>query len=73
MTARPISTMHITRGPIPDLLTSIKQPLGGTQIVEYESSSGKPDTRLPFVMQVVKSITVNDGRTNSPSHHRFRL
>jgi YD repeat-containing protein len=53
---------HITNGPIPDLLTSIKQPLGGVTSISYKTSAGLPSTVIPFIMQVVKSLTVDDGR-----------
>ncbi len=55
------STSYLNQGPIPDLLTSIKSPLGGSTTVSYRSSAGLPDTRLPFIMQVVNSITTSDG------------
>jgi RHS repeat-associated protein len=54
--------MAINSGPIPDLLTSIMVPLGGKESVTYSSSAGLPNTRLPFVMQVVDTITTDDGR-----------
>lgn len=46
----------------PDLLTNIVEPLGGKIAIAYEPSSGKPNTKLPFVMPVVKSVTLDDGR-----------
>lgn len=46
----------------PDLLTSIVEPLGGKIAIAYESSNGKPETKLPFTMFVVKSVTLDDGR-----------
>jgi RHS repeat-associated protein len=49
-------------GPTPDLLLSVTQPLGGKETVTYRSSAGLPNTKLPFVMQVVDSITTDDGR-----------
>jgi RHS repeat-associated protein len=49
-------------GPVPDLLTSIKQPLGGTTSVAYRPSAGLPGTVVPFVMQVVSSLATDDGR-----------
>jgi RHS repeat-associated protein len=51
-------------GGIPDLLTSITEPLGGKLTVAYRSSAGLPDTRIPFIMQVVSSLTTDDGRGN---------
>ncbi len=54
--------MHLNQGKAPDLLTSITSPLGGKTTVTYRSSVGLPDTRLPFKMQVVSSIKMEDGR-----------
>ncbi len=56
--------MRINSSPIPDLLLSVKQPLGGKLTVAYKSSAGAPDTIIPFVMQMVKTITSDDGRGN---------
>ncbi|MCB1377493.1 MAG: VCBS repeat-containing protein [Alphaproteobacteria bacterium] len=47
--------------PASNLLTTIKQPLGGTFSVAYQTSAGTPDTKLPFVMQLVKSVSLDDG------------
>jgi RHS repeat-associated protein len=52
-------------GPIPDLMTSVLYPLGGSIEVEYKPSSewGRtPGTRLPFVVQTVSALTEKDGR-----------
>ncbi|MFL5259439.1 MAG: toxin TcdB middle/N-terminal domain-containing protein, partial [Hyphomicrobiales bacterium] len=49
-------------GDYPDLLINIVEPLGGKIAIEYEPSSRKPNTLLPFVMPVVKTVTVDDGR-----------
>ncbi len=49
-------------GPLPDLPTSVTQPLGGKETVTYRSSAGLTNTRIPFVMQVVDTITTDDGR-----------
>ncbi|MCA3562703.1 MAG: hypothetical protein IOC82_16990, partial [Aestuariivirga sp.] len=45
-----------------DLLTSIQEPLGGRVSVTYGPSAGAPGNRMPFNMQVVKSLTLDDGR-----------
>ena len=58
------SKAAMNAGPIPDLLLSITQPLGGKESVTYRSSPGTADTRIPFVMQLVSSITLDDGRGN---------
>jgi RHS repeat-associated protein len=54
--------MAIGTGTPPDLLTNITEPLGGKVAIAYKTSAGTPDTSLPFVMQTVASITVDDGR-----------
>ena len=63
-TAQANSNMQLTTGPVPDLLLSFKSPLGGRETVQYQSSAGTPNTRLPIIMQLVKSITTDDGRDN---------
>jgi RHS repeat-associated protein len=57
--------MQLNDGTVPDLLTSITKPPGAIVTIAYRSSHGIPSTNLPFVMQVVNSITVNDGK-NAP-------
>jgi hypothetical protein len=52
-----------------DLLSSIKSPLGGTTAIAYKSSAGTPNTRIPFIMQLVDSITTNDGRGTIATTH----
>ena len=47
----------------PDLLTSITEPLGGKVTVTYTPSTTTTDTRLPYVLPVVDTITANDGRS----------
>ncbi|MCC5655388.1 FG-GAP-like repeat-containing protein, partial [Nostoc sp. XA013] len=57
------NNIRLSAGNFPaDFLTSIVEPLGGKIAIEYEPSSGKPDTKLPYVMHVIKSVTVTDGR-----------
>ena len=46
------------------LLNSITTPLGGKTMLKYRTSKGLPDTRLPFTMQLVEQMTINDGRGN---------
>jgi RHS repeat-associated protein len=54
-------TISLTAGLAPNLLTQIKEPLGGTIAIDYAPSSEADDTRLPFVFNTVKSITLDDG------------
>jgi|GEM_PF-703332 len=57
--------IQLASGPFPDLLTSLKQPLGGTVSAAYQPSSSAASTALPFVMQLASAITVDDGRGNT--------
>jgi RHS repeat-associated protein len=55
----------IVNGGIPDLIKSVENPLGGKTLVEYKPSSEwgmTPGTKLPFVIQTVSKLTVEDGR-----------
>ncbi|MEY3083164.1 MAG: hypothetical protein RJA94_3149, partial [Pseudomonadota bacterium] len=45
-----------------DLMTSFQEPMGGRVSVTYGPSAGTPGSRLPFIMQVVKTMTLDDGR-----------
>ncbi|MDQ0473929.1 RHS repeat-associated core domain-containing protein [Labrys wisconsinensis] len=47
----------------PDLLTSVTGPLGGKTTIAYQPSSGVVHGVMPGVMQVVKSLTLSDGRS----------
>ena len=47
--------------PIPDLISSIDNSRGGTSAIEYEPSTKYVNTKLPFSLQTVSEITVNDG------------
>jgi RHS repeat-associated protein len=58
------SALYTNPASLPDLLTSITSPIGGKTSVKYHTSTGLPDTRLPFKMQLVSSLTTNDGRGN---------
>ncbi|MDQ0473263.1 RHS repeat-associated core domain-containing protein [Labrys wisconsinensis] len=53
-------------GPFPDLLTSVTGPLGGKTTIAYQPSSGVVHGPMPGILQVVKSVTLSDGRS-SPS------
>lgn len=45
-----------------DLMTSFQEPMGGRVSVSYGPSAGTPGSRLPFIMQVVRTMTLDDGR-----------
>jgi RHS repeat-associated protein len=53
-----------TTGPVPDLLTSFKIPPGGIETVQYLSSAGTANTRLPLLVQTVSKITTDDLKGN---------
>lgn len=59
---QPSAQMYVNQGKFPDLLTSITEPLGGKTTLTYRSSIPSADTRLPFVMQLVSTLTTDDGR-----------
>jgi hypothetical protein len=45
-----------------DELVSVKTPIGGTNTATYMQASGTPNTRLPFPMRALASVSLNDGR-----------
>src|SRR5207244_1126350 len=51
-------------GPLPDLLASISNGIGGTTTMAYAPSTQYTNTQLPFPIQTVSSITTNDGNGN---------
>jgi len=51
----------------PELLHSIENGYGGKTIISYESSTSYVNTRLPYVVQTVKEICIQDGTTASVS------
>jgi RHS repeat-associated protein len=52
-------------GSYPDLVTAVRNSLGGTTSVAYTPSSAWTNTNLPFILQTVSSLTRNDGRTTA--------
>jgi RHS repeat-associated protein len=64
--------VSLSAGPFPDLLTSVKTPSGGRITIAYKPSSywnstsaqsiNNPHTKLPFILQTVEKITIDDGR-----------
>jgi len=50
--------------PVPDLLSSVSNGLGGISTITYEPSSAYTNTMLPFIVQTVASISVNDDNGN---------
>jgi YD repeat-containing protein len=50
-----------SKGPMPDLLKTISNGLGGTTTISYLPSTSYTNTLLPFPVQTVSSVTTNDG------------
>ena len=58
---------------IPDLLTEVDNGLGASIEYEYTSSSEAENTSLPFVMQNLSAVTVNDGLGNSATTEYYYI
>src|SRR5665213_214988 len=61
--------VQLSPGPFPDLINSVANGIGGSVSVTYQPSTvyRNPDSspqRMPFPVNVVSSIIVNDGRGN---------
>jgi RHS repeat-associated protein len=56
------SVWYASANSMPDLVTSVTEPLGGKTSVTYKTSVATPSTIIPFTSQLVSSITVDDGR-----------
>jgi len=52
---------YFADGDPPDLLTGIHDSFGSTSTISYASSSNYENTLLPFIVQTVSSIEINDG------------
>src|SRR5207247_758350 len=50
-------------GDFPDLMSSVTGPLGGTTRIAYQPSSGVVHGLMPGIIQEVKTLTLDDGRT----------
>ena len=48
-----------------DHLASVNNGIGGTTTLEYEPSSSYDNQRLPFIVQTLSLVTVNDGNGNT--------
>ncbi|MDR6290855.1 RHS repeat-associated protein [Inquilinus ginsengisoli] len=55
--------VQYSTGHVPDLLTNVTNPIGGSTVVAYEPSTKWLNGNLPFVVQTVVSTTASDGRT----------
>jgi len=55
---------HFSDGLPPDLLTTVDSRLGSISSISYQPSSQYQNTLLPFIVDTVSSITVNDGLGN---------
>ncbi|MEI7932103.1 MAG: toxin TcdB middle/N-terminal domain-containing protein, partial [Alphaproteobacteria bacterium] len=56
------NVVWLSRSGQADLMTWFQEPMGGQAGVAYGPSAGTPGSRLPFNMQLVKSLTLDDGR-----------
>jgi RHS repeat-associated protein len=54
--------VHNFAAQVPNLLASYTVPMGGKKSITYRSSAGLSNTVLPFKIQIVNSITTDDGR-----------
>ncbi|WP_421696613.1 RHS repeat-associated core domain-containing protein [Aestuariivirga sp.] len=67
---RPVDiSVWLSSGGQADRLIWMQEPLGGQIIVTYAPSAGTPGTRLPFIMQLVKTVITDDGRNTSTSRN----
>ncbi len=51
--------------PFPDLLHIVHNPIGGVSTISYKASSAYSNTYLPYVVQTVSSIAVDDGNSHA--------
>ncbi len=58
------SWLATASGPIPDLLAGLNNGIGGTTTIAYQPSTQFTNTLLPYPVQVVSSLTTNDGNGN---------
>lgn len=63
------AVVSFARATVPDLLKKVTGPYGATTEITYTPKRGD-DRKLPFVVQVVDTLTVNDGRSG-PATTRF--
>ncbi|ATB37102.1 hypothetical protein CYFUS_002523 [Cystobacter fuscus] len=58
---------RLSSGPIPDLLSALRNGLGGTTRVQYSPSSAWSNTFLPegLILQTTSAVTQEDGRGNA--------
>jgi RHS repeat-associated protein len=49
---------------MPDELTAIKNPMGGTTTVKYDNSAGTLNTKIPLSFRVATETSIDDGRGN---------
>lgn len=58
-------TAALQPGMIPNVLTKIKNELGGTVDIVYTPAAAQESSPLPFALPVVKSLTTSDGMGSS--------
>ncbi|MFY0565417.1 FG-GAP-like repeat-containing protein [Archangium lansingense] len=66
---------RLSSGPLPDLLSVVRNSLGGVTRVQYSSSSAWSNTYLPegFILQTVSAVTQEDGRgASSTTRYQYQ-
>ncbi|MCR4308079.1 MAG: hypothetical protein NUV80_05980 [Candidatus Berkelbacteria bacterium] len=56
---------YLRKPPFPDLLTSVNNGVGGTTTITYKPSSQYNNNVLPYIVQTVSSISIDDGNGNT--------
>jgi len=56
--------VSLSAGPYADLLSTATNGIGGTSTISYTTSSAYTNTLMPFVLQTVSSISVDDEKGN---------
>lgn len=57
--------VYVSTGAVSDLLSTVNNGFGSTTFISYAPSTQYNNKFLPFVVQTVSSVTVNDGNSNS--------
>lgn len=53
--------LYLSTGSIPDLLSTVENGFGSTTSISYAPSTQYNNTFLPFVVQTLSSVTIDDG------------
>jgi RHS repeat-associated protein len=63
------NAVWLNQGQFPDLLSTVNNSIGATATLEYKPSSAYSNIKLPFIVQTLSSVTVNDGNGISSTTH----